>query len=185
MIDSSQHNSPEVILHQLSPPKARKRASKTKGGGLRKKTQSLVYDESADEGDDCRRTSDLEPTDDSDDGSDLVGFVVGDDVATSSMPPTSSLLRSTSPMASSAPSARRRGPAKSSRRHQLSQLSATQESDDSFPSMSQITTTQQCRASSETADDVDVDHRAVRGNRRRVVLDDDDEDDDDDDDSDD
>lgn len=172
VIDSSQHKSPEVILHQLSPPKARKRARKAEGGGQRKKTQSLVYDESADEGDDCRRTSDLEPTDDSDDGSDLVGFVVGDDVATSSLPPTSSLVRSTSPMASSAPSTRRRGSIKS-RRHQLSQLSATQESDDSFPSMSQITTTQRRRASSESTDDVEVDQRAVRGNRKRVVYDDD------------
>ena len=177
MIDSSQYNSPEVILHQLSPPKPRKRASKGQGGVLRKKTQSLVYDESADEGDDCRRTSDLEPTDDSDDGSDLVGFVVGDDVATSSMPPTSSLVRSTSPIASSAPSTRRRGTAKTSRRHQPSQFSATQESDDSFPSMSQITMPQRCRASSEPTDDVEVGHRAVRGNRRRVVYDDEDDDD--------
>ncbi|KAI1264168.1 type III restriction enzyme [Xylariaceae sp. FL1019] len=57
-----------------------------------------AYDESADEGDDCRRTSDLELTDVSDSGADLEGFVVGDDMATSSNFVTSSIQRrSTSP----------------------------------------------------------------------------------------
>ncbi|OTA98493.1 hypothetical protein M426DRAFT_325939 [Hypoxylon sp. CI-4A] len=84
-------------------PAPRKRGPKPKSKttipersrGRSKKNQartSGIYDESADEGDDCRRTSDLELTDDSDNGSDLEDFVVGDDVATSSNAvPTSSM----------------------------------------------------------------------------------------------
>ncbi|CAJ2501580.1 Uu.00g044330.m01.CDS01 [Anthostomella pinea] len=101
------------------PPPARKRATapKTKktvpkaagpkrARGRPKKNKSTgVYDESADEGDDCRRTSDLELTDEDDDGADLVDFVVGDDVATSSNFVTSSIQgRSTSPTSPSTPS---------------------------------------------------------------------------------
>ncbi|KAJ1331337.1 ATP-dependent DNA helicase MPH1 [Microdochium nivale] len=57
---------------------------KKKAAGKAGTTAAGFYDESADEGDDCRRTSDLELSEDSDDGSDLVDFVVGDDVMTSS-----------------------------------------------------------------------------------------------------
>ncbi|KXJ95519.1 hypothetical protein Micbo1qcDRAFT_187515 [Microdochium bolleyi] len=64
-------------------PKPRGRPKK-KSASTKGTTVAGFYDESADEGDDCRRTSDLELSEDSDDGSDLVDFVVGDDVMTSS-----------------------------------------------------------------------------------------------------
>ncbi|KAH7035089.1 uncharacterized protein B0I36DRAFT_264216 [Microdochium trichocladiopsis] len=65
------------------PPKPRGRPKK-KTPGKASTLAAGLYDESADEGDDCRRTSDLELSDDSDNGSDLVDFIVGDDVMTSS-----------------------------------------------------------------------------------------------------
>ncbi|KAI2470054.1 P-loop containing nucleoside triphosphate hydrolase protein [Annulohypoxylon bovei var. microspora] len=140
-------------------PKVKAKAKATtpqKSRGRPKKNQrSAVYDESADEGDDCRRTSDLDLTDDSDNGSDLVDFVVGSDQVTSTPAvPTSSLpiprrnrRSSTSPSASSIIDSRSRQ--KGRRKEQKKQkpyyepthFTFTQGSlddDDGIPSMSQI-----------------------------------------------
>jgi len=65
------------------------RGKKQQGG----KALRRVGDHVEDMGDDCNRTSDLEITDDSDSGGDLVGFVVDDNQITSSM-----LRPSTSPI---------------------------------------------------------------------------------------
>ncbi|KAI1760343.1 P-loop containing nucleoside triphosphate hydrolase protein [Hypoxylon sp. FL1150] len=141
-----------------SKPKASaKKTSAPRQKGRSKKNQRVaaVYDESADEGDDCRRTSDLELTDDSDNGSDLEGFVVGDDVATSSnFAPTSSIptrkRRSTSPTSPPTSSAVSSSPPKKKQQrqqqkkpphHEPARFTATQDSDDDdtdIPSMSQF-----------------------------------------------
>lgn len=179
-------------------PAPRKAPTKKKPGRPSKKAQkSGVYDESADEGDDCRRTSDLELTDDSDGGSDLEGFVVGDDVGTSSAPPTSSMRRlSTSPTTPSASSAA--GFASGRRRWQQQQkqgrerrrgIADSDDSEDDLPSMSQMAGRPKTQSSAvsgsddeEEETDDDVVHRAVaRGPRRRTVIEDDDDDDDDED----
>ncbi|KAI0842979.1 P-loop containing nucleoside triphosphate hydrolase protein [Hypoxylon sp. FL0890] len=167
-------------VEECSPPTRRRTAtsnSKSKTSAARKprgrpKNQHpAVYDESADEGDDCRRTSDLELTEDSDNGSDLEGFVVGDDVATSSNAvPTSSMSiltrrrrSSTSPTSQSTPSTIR-GSGHSRKKHkettqkkpvyyEPTHFDATQDSmdddDDAIPSMSQLVRSR--RASEKTA----------------------------------
>ncbi|KAI1172510.1 hypothetical protein F4777DRAFT_561220 [Nemania sp. FL0916] len=106
------------------------------------------YDESADEGDDCRRTSDLELSDDSDSGADLEDFVVGDDVATSSNFVTSSIQRpSASPSSPMSVSSTRSSlgslsiqPNKQSKRpyYEPALLTSTQGSEGDVPSMSQV-----------------------------------------------
>ncbi|KAK8049703.1 fanconi anemia group M protein [Apiospora phragmitis] len=157
-----------------------------------KKATSHVYDESADEGDDCRRTSDLELTDESDDGSDLVGFVVDDGVQTSSVQPTSSMVqRSSSPTSPSTSSILGRNSKRALRAYEPA-LSATQESDietdDDLPPLRHIAATQrqtqssaQLHTDSGDTEDVLV-QRARRGNRRAIVSDDEDDEDEDDDD---
>ncbi|KAF3055784.1 ATP-dependent DNA helicase mph1 [Daldinia childiae] len=196
------------------PPPPKKRASKSKTktsapqprGRAKKNTRTpAVYDESADEGDDCRRTSDLDLTDDSDDGADLVGFVVADEMATSSNPaPTSSLprrnRRSTSPTSPSTPSTIGSRPAKQQKKslyYEPTHFDTTQDSaDDNIPSMSQLV--RQKRTSKkpsarkdsdsdeESEDDIPVRkraHAARKGNNGRAgpfMLDDDDDDGDDD-----
>ncbi|KAI0890655.1 P-loop containing nucleoside triphosphate hydrolase protein [Annulohypoxylon maeteangense] len=161
----------------LPPPRKRTTASKAqprqkakakattpkKSRGRPKKNQiQAAYDESADEGDDCRRTSDLELTEDSDNGSDLVDFIAGDDEATSTPAvPTSSMSfvvrksrrRSTSPISPSASSIIDSRPRQKENQKQQKQkekkkpyfeptrFTATQDSlndDDSIPSMSQL-----------------------------------------------
>ncbi|KAI1390121.1 P-loop containing nucleoside triphosphate hydrolase protein [Hypoxylon trugodes] len=175
------------------------------------KTQNTAagyYDESADEGDDCRRTSDLELTDDSDSGADLEGFVVGDDVATSSNAiPTSSLPRRerrssvTSPLSSSIAGNHSR-PAKPQPKKPLyyepTRFDATQDSlddDDAIPSMSQLVKSKRAsdRAAAAAAvvlddsdDDTDVpvwrvSRNKEKANKIRAMLHDFDDDDDDDD----
>ncbi|KAI1433631.1 type III restriction enzyme [Xylaria sp. CBS 124048] len=154
-------NDIEVISELPTPPRKRpaapklkskqikKTASKSAGrkGPHRKPTNStaVAYDESADEGDDCRRTSDLELTEDSDGGTDLEGFVVGDDVATSSNFVTSSIhRRSTSPIhppfASSSPTCLTPipKPQKMKPYYVPTSFGAIQDSDDDLPSMSQV-----------------------------------------------
>ncbi|KAI1341469.1 type III restriction enzyme [Xylariaceae sp. FL0016] len=164
------------------PPPPRKRGPKPKQaprkapaqkaprGRPKKKATAAFYDESADEGDDCRRTSDLELSHDSDDGSDLVGFVVGDDVATSSALVTSSLRRrSTSPtsLPPSSPATINERRVSKQPYYMPTNYNNTQESidDGEVPSMSQI-----------------VRDSASKGpaRRREVVVDDEDEDDEDD-----
>ncbi|KAI1461685.1 P-loop containing nucleoside triphosphate hydrolase protein [Annulohypoxylon moriforme] len=147
-----------------SKPKAKAKAiTPKKPRGRPKKNQaSAVYDESADEGDDCRRTSDLELTEDSDNGSDLVDFIAGDDEATSTPAvPTSSMSfvarrprhRSTSPTSPSASSmidnrSRQKGDQKQQKQKEKPKpyyepihFNTTQDSiddDEAIPSMSQL-----------------------------------------------
>ncbi|KAI1779444.1 P-loop containing nucleoside triphosphate hydrolase protein [Hypoxylon cercidicola] len=139
--------------HRVPKPKASKKTSTSRPRGKKNERTTAVYDESADDGDDCRRTSDLELTDDSDNGSDLEGFVVADDVATSSnLAPTSSIpkrnRRSTSPTSPSASSIVSSLPGEKQQQQQQkkplyyepTRFTATQESedDDGIPSMSQL-----------------------------------------------
>lgn len=164
------------------PPPARKRAQatgKTKTAAQKrrdkpskaKKGSGAHYDESADEGDDCRRTSDLELTDDSDEGSDLVDFVVGDDAATSSAAvptssfaiPTSSLPRrgggnrahgrndSTSPTSPSSSAAAAKPKPKPWYEPTQFPPSSQETDGDEIPSMSQLVSRK--RASKSAADD--------------------------------
>ncbi|KAI1821748.1 type III restriction enzyme [Xylaria intraflava] len=132
-----------------SNPKPKKTAPKrarTKRTSRKQNTSTAVpYDESADEGDDCRRTSDLEPSDDSDSGADLEGFVVGDDVATSSNFVTSSIRqRSTSPLSvpsiTSTPTSLAARPKQQTTKpyYEPTVFAATQDSEDDVPSMSQM-----------------------------------------------
>ncbi|KAI1106709.1 P-loop containing nucleoside triphosphate hydrolase protein [Jackrogersella minutella] len=150
-----------------SKPKTKAPAPRQPRSRPKKKAKhTAVYDESADEGDDCRRTSDLELTDDPDDGSDLEDFVVGDDVAISSNIPTSSLPRrarqsSTSPTSPSASSIAEVRPGQGKQKEQQqkkkplyyepTRFTATQNSldDDDIPSMSQLV--RNTRASERTA----------------------------------
>lgn len=178
-----------------SKPKAStKKTSAPRLPGRPKKNQRVkaIYDESADEGDDCRRTSDLELTDESDNGSDLEGFVVADDMATSSnFAPTSSIprrnRRSTSPTSPSASSVvSSRLPGKQQQRQQKESLyyeptrfPATQETnsdDDGIPSMSQLvrnkcasgrTSSSAYNRSGEDIDDDDDDITVRRGEDAR------------------
>jgi ATP-dependent DNA helicase MPH1 len=156
-----------------------------------------MYDESADEGDDCRRTSDLDLSDDSDNGSDLVDFIVGDDVATSSALLTSSMQRRSSPPAPSATSFVTMEKHRTFH-HSLPSSSSQRsfDNDDELPSMSQLvqrsreSAAQAAAGSDEDQDDEDnVSISPIttgrRAKRRRIVLDDDDDDDDDEEDDDD
>ncbi|KAI0100403.1 hypothetical protein GGR51DRAFT_532791 [Nemania sp. FL0031] len=207
--DDSEGMESEVPLPSLkrngaSKPIPRSRTKKqtrknvgTKGGrGVSKKARVAVsYDESADEGDDCRRTSDLELTDDSDSGADLEGFVVGDDVATSSNFMTSSMRgRSTSP--TSPISSSSTGSTITSLAAKVKQpkkapyyepTSFTQDSEDDVPSMSQIIRDKglgggrrhsQQTSSIENIDDVEESkqQRRGRGPRRKRIMVVDDED---------
>ncbi|KAI8958161.1 P-loop containing nucleoside triphosphate hydrolase protein [Daldinia sp. FL1419] len=201
----------EDIEELPPPPKKRTSKPKTKAsapsqlrGRSKKNTRApAVYDESADEGDDCRRTSDLDLTDDSDDGADLADFVVADGMATSSNPaPTSSLprrnRRSTSPTSPSTPSTIGGRTTKQHKKplyYEPTQFDATQDSDeedDGIPSMSQLVKQKQAskkhtaRKDSDDEEDSDDDipvrkrARAGRGTKNRktgpFILDDDDDD---------
>ncbi|KAH6660008.1 hypothetical protein BKA67DRAFT_546484 [Truncatella angustata] len=172
---------------ELTPPRRQKPVVKNatsrsvptkKRGRPSKNKQSGVYDESADEGDDCRRTSDLELTAESDDGSDLEDFVVGDDVATSSAVPTSSMRRvSTSPTTPSMSSVAGRQFGQGKQYYEKASLSTTQDSEDDMPSMSQIVGRNKSRATEasdlEKTDDEEIVQRIIRGPRRRAVINDD------------
>lgn len=183
---------PKVAVKKMPPPKAR--------GRPKKKQVSAVYDESADEGDDCRRTSDLDLTDEDDNGSDLEGFVVDDNMATSSAVPTSSIPRrnhrSTSPtspptssLVSSRPSKKQKRQEKKPVYYEPTRFDSTQDSldDDDIPPMSQLV--REKRASDmgargrplsidddiEDDDEEDVPVRNERPKvRRKIFIDDDD-----------
>ncbi|KAI2618383.1 P-loop containing nucleoside triphosphate hydrolase protein [Hypoxylon sp. NC1633] len=207
------------------PPPRRRKASNPKPRAATKKTATTpkrprgrpkknqraagIYDESADEGDDCRRTSDLELSEDSDSGADLADFVVGDDMATSSnWAPTSSMQMTHRPLSptSSFPSTLSPVARKQTQQHQPSKqkqksvyyeptrFSATQDSleDDAIPSMTQLVRNRSTSERTDKAvirDDSDEDTPVRRGRlnhgktqrKRQVVLDDDDDDNDDDD----
>ncbi|KAI8954267.1 hypothetical protein F4801DRAFT_533697 [Xylaria longipes] len=184
--------------HANPKRQTKKRASSkstgTKGArGRPKTTIPALYDESADEGDDCRRTSDLELTDDSDSGADLEGFVVGDDVATSSNFVTSSIhWRSTSPtspmsvasVASTMTSlATKPKQQKKTPYYKPASFPATQDSEDDMPSMSQLVRDRRLEktASFEDSDDGDEEDKPQprgRGPQRKrtLVVDDEDSD---------
>lgn len=151
---------------------------------------TTLYDESADEGDDCRRTSDLELTDDSDSGADLEGFVVGDDIATSSSFVTSSVQQRstspTSPMSVSSTGSTITSLATKSKQqkkkpyYEPTHFPATQDSEDEVASMSQLIRDR--RPGSEKAlqsasglgdidsEDEDRSRRVGRGARRKKTL---------------
>ncbi|KAI1202205.1 hypothetical protein F5X97DRAFT_288284 [Nemania serpens] len=164
----------------------------TKGSRRKPKKASaaVLYDESADEGDDCRRTSDLELTDDSDSGADLEGFVVGDDVATSSNLVTSSIQQrstsATSPMSVSSTGSTITSLATKSKHqekkpyYEPTHFPATQDSEDEVPSMSQLIRdrkpgsakiSQRAAGSGDVdGEDEDTSRRRGRGARRKKTL---------------
>ncbi len=189
---------------QTSKPKPKQQTKKptpksasTKGVRGRPKKASVVavYDESADEGDDCRRTSDLEVTDDSDSGADLEDFVVGDDVATSSNFVTSSIRSTslTSPVSVPSTASTITGLAPKSKQqakqpyYEPASFPTTQDSEDGVPSMSQLARDRGLRRgrfSQQTSsmEDIDSDddggppqRRGPQG-RKRTVIDDEDSD---------
>ncbi|ETS87611.1 ATP-dependent DNA helicase MPH1 [Pestalotiopsis fici W106-1] len=178
-------------LVEITPPPPQKRPAIKKAAPRKapmkkpppnrapKRQSACVYDESADEGDDCRRTSDLDLTDDSDNGSDMEGFVVGDDVATSSAPPTSSMRRlSTSPTTPSASFMAGFVSARSRQGHGRSRQVASDSDEDDLPSMKQIASrhkSQTVAVSDTDGTDNDIVQRAARGPRRRVIVDDEDD----------
>ncbi|KAK9421984.1 hypothetical protein SUNI508_05284 [Seiridium unicorne] len=190
LIEEDGEGQEDEDLLELSSPPLQKAAvkknvgatAKKKRGRPSKKQLSRVYDESADEGDDCRRTSDLELSDDFDRGSDLEDFVVGDDVATSSALPTSSMRQlSTSPTTPSMSSTVGRLSGQRRPYHDRTEVAAMEDSDDDMPSMSQLAHNRKRQYTElsdvgETDDDGIV-HRIARGPRRRAVVDDDDSDD--------
>ncbi|KAI0974563.1 hypothetical protein F4678DRAFT_381275 [Xylaria arbuscula] len=131
--------------HQAKKKTPKSAGTKKAPGRPKKARAAAVYDESADEGDDCRRTSDLELTDDSDDGADLEGFVVGDDVGTSSNFVTSSIRSTlTSPVSVASTASTITGLASKSQQkgakpyYEPVSFPATQDSEDDVPSMSQL-----------------------------------------------
>lgn len=178
-----------------APPRPRVQPKKS-----RPKASTAMYDESADEGDDCRRTSDLDLTDESDSGADLEGFVVGDNVGTSSnYDPTSSVRK---PQRSTSPTT---GTRKKQKRppvyYEPTRFSPTQDSsieeeeddddDDDLPPMSQIFGDCRSKGGKSTAatiisdDSEDVRPRKGRGGgqtatrKKRGFFTSDDDDDDD------
>ncbi|KAI0383721.1 P-loop containing nucleoside triphosphate hydrolase protein [Hypomontagnella monticulosa] len=205
--DRARHDVSEAaddsVEEQLPPPRKRATNPKTKASAPRKPRgrpkknarNPAVYDESADEGDDCRRTSDLDLTDDSDSGADLEGFVVADEMATSSNPaPTSSLPRRYRRSSTSASSTvgsitpKQKKQKKKQVYYEPTNFNTTQESDDGIPSMSQLVRDKRAldQASTDSDDgDVPVRRGATRDRRpaksRRVgrVIPSDDEDEDD------
>ncbi|KAI1112491.1 hypothetical protein F5Y14DRAFT_421848 [Nemania sp. NC0429] len=164
--------------------------TKASRGKMKKARVAMPYDESADEGDDCRRTSDLEMTADSDSGADLEDFVVGDDIATSSNFATSSMpQRSTSPTSpmsvSSTGSTITNFATKSKQQnkkpyYEPTRFPATQDSEDEVPSMSQIIRdripgSEKFSQRASVRGDVDSDaedtsRRMRRGARRKKTL---------------
>lgn len=184
--------------NKRSKQQVSKSASRKPTGGRPKKAPvAAFYDESADEGDDCRRTSDLELTDDSDSGADLEDFVVGDDVAVSSNFVTSSVCPTspTSPMSVQSTASTIAGPATKSKRpkpkpyYEPASFDATQDSeddDDDVPSMSQIIrsrglkgggkSSQKTSSSMEEIHDDEPRRRGRGHQRKRTLVVDDDED---------
>ncbi|KAI2638209.1 type III restriction enzyme [Xylaria nigripes] len=148
------------------PKKPAAKRTTTKRGARTKSKTSLAtpYDESADEGDDCRRTSDLELTDDSDNGSDLEDFIVGDDAVTSSIN-----VRSTPPASASSPPKPKRKPY-----YEPTSFSLTQDSegDDAVPSMDQLIK-ERCFGRIDEEEEAEERPRQKRGKKRTLVVDDD------------
>ncbi|GAW18260.1 hypothetical protein ANO14919_077340 [Xylariales sp. No.14919] len=209
--DASSDNDVEGTEVELPlAPENRPRASKSnskgrtkkrtvKGPGIKedhrkpKKAPTVaLYDESADEGDDCRRTSDLELTDDSDSGADLEGFVVGDDVATSSNFVTSSIRqRSASPISMSSTASTTTNVATRSKQqekkpyYEPTYFTTTQDSEDDMPSVGRLGSRKLSQQISSTedidddgGDDDDKRLQVRRGpqGRKRTIIDDEDSD---------
>ncbi|KAI1162228.1 hypothetical protein F5B18DRAFT_625142 [Nemania serpens] len=185
------NEAPKPVARRQTKKQTLKSAGAKKSRSKPKKASvSALYDESADEGDDCRRTSDLELTDDADNGTDLEGFVVGDDVATSSNFVTSSIQqRSTSPTSpmsvSSTGSTITTLATKSKQQgkrpyYEPTHFPATQNSEDDVPSMSQLIRDRRPgggRISQKASgsggidgEDEDKSQRIGRGARRKKTL---------------
>ncbi|KAI3320098.1 type III restriction enzyme [Xylariaceae sp. AK1471] len=182
------------LKQQPKKPAPKTAGTKRVRGKPKKASAAALYDESADEGDDCRRTSDLELTDDSDSGADLEGFVVGDNVATSSNFVTSSIRRrSTSPTSPvSVPSSSSTITSRATKPKQKTKLyyeptsfNTTQDSEDDVPSMSQLVRdrglggrfSQKHSGIEDIDDDDEEDEPRQRGRdaqirKRKVVVDD-------------
>jgi ATP-dependent DNA helicase MPH1 len=148
-------------------------------------------DDLEDLGDDCERTSDINDTDGSDSGADLVDFLVGDDEPLSSMPSLQSTTITSSLPPSRLPPSRSKGPTLSvvatpPIRGDYSpgwmDLTPTQDSNGGLPDISELLTTGKTAATSkrkpscvELSDDEpdadDVVRRPVASKRRRVLAD--------------
>ncbi|KAI0160379.1 type III restriction enzyme [Xylariaceae sp. FL1272] len=144
------------------PASKRKAPVPKKTGATRRRARTKKtpiggpYDESADEGDDCRRTSDLELTDDSDSGADLEGFIVGDDEPRSSRSMQDSESEDEMPSMSQVVRTKGRSAKVGSRKH--ARLEIEDEEDDY-----------------DASDSVEQGHRAQK-RRRNFVVDDEDSD---------
>ncbi|KAI1277084.1 hypothetical protein F5Y07DRAFT_364034 [Xylaria sp. FL0933] len=187
---------PKTKSKQQNKKQAPKNASANKARGRPKKAAiQTAYDESADEGDDCRRTSDLEVTDDSDSGADLEDFIVGDDVTTSSNFVTSSIRSTTltSPLSVSSTASTVTETAQKAKHqskkpyYEPATFPVTQDSEDDVPSMSQLIRERRSKngkllqQTSSMEEDIDEDdeeplpRRAPQG-RKRAIIDDEDSD---------
>ncbi|KAF4972045.1 hypothetical protein FZEAL_9683 [Fusarium zealandicum] len=147
-----------------------KKGSNTRGKGKRKTQRKAVGINSDEMGDDCDRDSDLMETSGSDDGEDLVDFVVSDNHPTSSMkePPSTS--------ATSASASQPRGTDETTKPFFVpTRFSATQESED-VPELDTLVRKKQGSGRPD-AEDSDEDVTVRRTNRgRRALVDDSDSD---------
>ncbi|KAL0939259.1 ATP-dependent DNA helicase mph1 [Colletotrichum truncatum] len=101
LIDDGMGNSME---EEESPPRRRPKKAAARGRGRKAGRRAGRGINSDELGDDCERDSDMQDTDGSDSGADLLDFVVSDDHPISSIRPTSSTLpssRTASPAAGS------------------------------------------------------------------------------------
>ncbi|KAK4143267.1 uncharacterized protein C8A04DRAFT_29084 [Dichotomopilus funicola] len=163
--------------------------SKNGRGGLRR-----IGDHLEDFGDDCTRTSDMEDTDGSDSGADLEGFVVGDNVFTSSLPHPTTEPTSTddSALVLQHRGAANRGAASERPFYEPMEFGPTQDSDDEMPDLSGLAASARkanwppiakinFRAEEEDGSDGSSQlspRRPMAKRRRRVLVDSDDDDED-------
>ncbi|KAK4148511.1 hypothetical protein C8A00DRAFT_38916 [Chaetomidium leptoderma] len=197
--DDEEDEEEETATEDVTPGGRRGRGrgrAGTKGGrgGLKRAGDHLE-----DAGDDCTRTSDMEETDGSDSGADLVDFVVGDDVLTSS-----NRRGSTSPTTpgSSGLSLRhrrdRQGAAEEKPFYEPMEFDPTQDTDDEMPDLDELVAKTSAKKATKSAkpakpektrttyleeEDTDVElprpspRRPLAKRRRQVLADSDDDDD--------
>ncbi|KAK4188376.1 ATP-dependent DNA helicase MPH1 [Podospora australis] len=120
----------------LNRTKSKPRARQSRGRG--KKAGAQVARRLEEMGDDCMRTSDLEETDGSDDGADLVGFVVDDNAALTS----SAQLDPSSPTTPCTPGLTLRHKAQRATKEnpffEPVEFDATQETDEEIPDIAEL-----------------------------------------------
>ncbi|KAF2963436.1 hypothetical protein GQX73_g10132 [Xylaria multiplex] len=180
------YRTPKPRQKEQTEKRTAKGPSKNRGRP-KKASPVALYDESADEGDDCRRTSDLELTEDSDSGADLEDFVVGDDVATSSNFVTSSIrqrsVSPTSPMSVPSTASTITNFATKSRQkeeepfYEPTSFTATQDSEDDMPSFRGLgggKVAQQISSMEEDSDDEPPQVNRGPQGRKRTIIDDED-----------